>query len=139
MKRVLLLIIVAIFFCSGCSNDLFDNSRADEKESYIATLESQNTELKAELAEKELEIDRLKDKVSNSISYANYIVALPDEGKLLVREQPSTESIPIGALYNNDLVKVIEDVDETWVKIMFDKTVGYVMKDYIESLADDYS
>lgn len=139
MKKIFALITLVMLICCGCGKTIIDESEVLEKNNKIESLEAENGELKNELAEKELEIARLEDEVASSITYASHIVDLGENDQLLVRSAPTKESKVIGSLKGRELVKVTDEIDDEWVEIVYDKSIGYVMKEYIKPLGSDYS
>lgn len=60
-------------------------------------------------------------------------VSIPDNCKLAIREQPSTESVALGDLINDAQVMITEDLYSNWYGIITESGIeGYVLKDYVE-------
>lgn len=67
----------------------------------------------------------------NPPSFSTYIVI---SNNVNIRSQPSLKSKKIGKLKKNDTIQVIQHIDENWVEIKYDTTLGYVHTSLIKPL-----
>ncbi len=139
MKKILFTVILVALLCCGCSKALIDKAEIESRDNRILELEnevssakSKEAELKQELGTKELEISRLEEIINNSVLYENYIV---DTDLLNVRREPSSDAEVIGMLEGKELIRVIEEIDDDWVKIIYNGREAYVMKVFISPLS----
>ena len=153
LVAVIIMILNSSFFSSGSdkkdnksaiesSSEMDDNSRSTHKEEKEASegkseptqKSSVKSESETSSAEKEKEKEEEKEKPISDVSY--YVTGV--EGDIRLRESEEPTSAAVGRLVNGDEVKILNDSDPVYWKVVDEKNdlSGFIDRHYITDEKD---
>ena len=122
MKKTLLILTMALALCA-CSKDNYKSQRHNDQAS-IASIRSSNVSKNKKKSAEE----SVKENASNMDTF--YTV----EDFVNLRSVPSTEGDVVTLINPGSKIKVINDNEDGWTRVMYNNNTGYIKNDLLKEL-----